>query len=180
MAPKIHWRNNPFRPIRETFSQGKQRIEVLLKPAGLGRYEARIGEQTYTVQVYGYENGELQLDVNGLRQTATVLPGTGQVWWVQMGSKSYDLTWNPALPEASQTVASEGSLHAPMPGQIRAVLVEVGQQVQTGDVLMVLEAMKMEHRIKAPYAGVIGAVHFSVGQTVQADAVLLELHTHPT
>ncbi|MBL8120073.1 MAG: biotin/lipoyl-binding protein [Anaerolineae bacterium] len=180
MAPKIHWRNNPFRPIRETFSQGKQRIEVLLKPTSLDRYEASIGENTYTVQVYGYEKGELRLDVNGLRQTVTVLPGKGQVWWVQMGSKSYDLTWNPALPEASQTVASEGSLHAPMPGQIRAVLVEVGQQVQAGDVLMVLEAMKMEHRIKAPYAGVIGAVHFNVGQTVQADAVLLELHTHPT
>jgi len=62
-----------------------------------------------------------------------------------------------------------------MPGQVRAVQVAVGQQVEAGAVLMILEAMKMEHRIKAPYAGEVIAVHYQVGQQVPVDAVLLEV-----
>ena len=48
-----------------------------------------------------------------------------------------------------------------------------------GDVLMILEAMKMEHRIRAPYAGEVKALHYGVGQSVQADAILLELTAKP-
>ena len=81
---------------------------------------------------------------------------------------------NPAL-NARRAQVAPGLLVAPMPGQIRAVNVVVGQQVQAGDVLLILEAMKMEHRIKAPYAGKVSALYYQVGQSVQADAVLLEL-----
>ena len=63
-----------------------------------------------------------------------------------------------------------------MPGQVIKVQVESGQHVKQGDVLMILEAMKMEHRIIAPYDGTVSAIRFVVGQAVQADAILLELH----
>jgi biotin carboxyl carrier protein len=62
-----------------------------------------------------------------------------------------------------------------MPGQVRAVNVEAGSSVEAGQVLIILEAMKMEHRIKAPYAGIVKVVNCRVGTSVQADAVLLEL-----
>jgi 3-methylcrotonyl-CoA carboxylase alpha subunit len=67
-----------------------------------------------------------------------------------------------------------------MPGQLVAILVTVGQQVQQGDTLLILEAMKMEHRIKAPYRGEVAALPYTVGQAVQADAVLLELRALET
>jgi acetyl/propionyl-CoA carboxylase alpha subunit len=62
-----------------------------------------------------------------------------------------------------------------MPGQVRAVNVVAGQIVDSGQVLMILEAMKMEHRIKAPYKGIVKVVNCHIGDSVQADAVLLEL-----
>lgn len=115
------------------------------------------------------------LSLDGHRQQVTVVEGANDLWWVHTPNGSYDLQWINPLPESGHAVAAEGSLHAPMPGQIRAVYVEVGQRVQAGDVLMIVEAMKMEHRIKAPYAGEVKALHYKVGQSVQADSVLLEL-----
>ncbi len=66
----------------------------------------------------------------------------------------------------------EGSLRSPMPGKILRVDVEAGDQVSTGHILMVLEAMKMEHTISAPYAGIVTQVFNAVGDQVESGAVL--------
>ena len=68
-----------------------------------------------------------------------------------------------------------GSLAAPMPGIVVRVAVEVGQVVETGDALVVIEAMKMEHTISAPHAGRVSEVRVSLGQTVSAGAILAVL-----
>jgi biotin carboxyl carrier protein len=64
---------------------------------------------------------------------------------------------------------------APMPGKVLHVLVQPGQQVEAGDGLLILEAMKMEHRMMAEAAGTVQAVHVADGQMVDAGAVLVEL-----
>jgi 3-methylcrotonyl-CoA carboxylase alpha subunit len=74
---------------------------------------------------------------------------------------------------AGQLVA--GGLSAPMSGSVVRVLVELGQPVETGQALLVLEAMKMEHSIRAPHAGRVGALHCSEGEMVAEGAVLVEL-----
>ncbi|TVS09232.1 MAG: biotin/lipoyl-binding protein [Gammaproteobacteria bacterium] len=68
--------------------------------------------------------------------------------------------------------AVAGSLLAPMPGQVVSLMVAEGESVAEGDVLLVLEAMKMEHSIRAPQAGVVSAVNFAVGDRVEEGAVL--------
>jgi acetyl/propionyl-CoA carboxylase alpha subunit len=173
--PTAYWRNNAYRPIRERFRQGESVHEVLLMPQGNGAYAVTIGDQHYAVQVWNDADGDLALSVDGHRQQVTVLPGAGDHWWIHAAGNSTVLTWLSPLPESGRANAAEGSLHAPMPGQIRAVYVSAGQQVQAGEVLLILEAMKMEHRIKAPYDGEVLAVHYAVGQSVSADVVLLEL-----
>lgn len=169
------WRNNPYRAARERFKQGSGEYEVLLTPKRDGVYDAQIGEKTYRAEVWSFEDGDMSLALDGHRQWLTIVSSDQQDWWVHVDGQSYHLKWISPLPEAGQKAAAEGSLHAPMPGQIRAVNVAVGQKVSTGDTLMILEAMKMEHRIKAPYTGEVAAVNYQVGQQVQADAVLLEL-----
>jgi biotin carboxyl carrier protein len=62
-----------------------------------------------------------------------------------------------------------------MPGQVTGVRVAMGQAVSKGDILLTLEAMKMEHRILAPYDGVVSTIHYKVGDSVQHDEVLLDL-----
>jgi len=69
----------------------------------------------------------------------------------------------------------EGILHAPMPGQIRAVNVQVGDSVTKGQTLLLLEAMKMEIRIQAPCDGTVARIAVKVGKQVDKEQVLLEI-----
>jgi 3-methylcrotonyl-CoA carboxylase alpha subunit len=69
----------------------------------------------------------------------------------------------------------QGGLTAPMNGSIVRVLVEVGQTVDAGAQLVVLEAMKMEHSIRAPQAGVIKALYCQEGEMVGEGSALFEL-----
>jgi len=62
-----------------------------------------------------------------------------------------------------------------MPGKIIAIHAAVGEVVNAGAPLMVLEAMKMEHTITAPHAGTVAALHFSVGAVVQEGVALFVL-----
>ncbi|WP_221033411.1 acetyl/propionyl/methylcrotonyl-CoA carboxylase subunit alpha [Pseudomonas cichorii] len=76
---------------------------------------------------------------------------------------------------ASASHTQQGGFSAPMNGSIVRVLVEVGQQVEAGTQLVVLEAMKMEHSIRAAQAGVITALHCQEGEMVSEGMLLVEL-----
>lgn len=72
----------------------------------------------------------------------------------------------PATPTGGETVA------APMPGTILDIRCSAGQQVQAGDILFILEAMKMENEICAPHAGTIGSIRVQKGSSVATGAPL--------
>jgi len=76
---------------------------------------------------------------------------------------------------AARQVASAGAVTAIMPGKIIRVLVTQGQQVAEGDVVCILEAMKMENELKAPKDGTIKALYIQQGQDVEMGAVLAEI-----
>ena len=80
----------------------------------------------------------------------------------------------PAAAPAPVAAAPAGgeSITAPMPGNILAVNVAAGQAVKKGDVLMILEAMKMENEIMAPCDGTVGAVNVTKGATVETGTLL--------
>jgi acetyl/propionyl-CoA carboxylase alpha subunit len=170
-----HWRNNPFRPIRQRFRHANQTVELLLTPQADNRYNVMIDNQAHEVRVWQQDVEAISLSVDGRRQHVTVVRGAGIQWWVHANGHTSMLEWLDPLPASMQSRSAAGSLRAPMPGQIRAVNVSSGQTVNAGDVLVILEAMKMEHRIEAPHDGLVVAVHFQVGQSVAADAVLLDL-----
>ena len=81
----------------------------------------------------------------------------------------------PAAPKASGA-AGAVSVKAPMPGNIMKVNVKPGQAVKKGDVLVVLEAMKMENDVCAPEDGTVASVEVTQGATVETDAVLVTLN----
>jgi propionyl-CoA carboxylase alpha chain len=67
---------------------------------------------------------------------------------------------------------ASGSLLAPMPGTVVSVKVEVGAEVAAGDVVLVLEAMKMQHTVTAPHAGAVAKVNVEPGAQVASGEVL--------
>ena len=79
----------------------------------------------------------------------------------------------PAAAPAPAAVAADGAkVVAPMPGNILSVNVTPGQAVKEGEVLFILEAMKMENEIVAPVAGTVKQVLVSKGSVVETDAIL--------
>ncbi len=73
---------------------------------------------------------------------------------------------------------AKGSLNSPMPGKILKVLVQNDQEVNKGDALLILEAMKMEHTIKATVDGCVKKVLFKEGEMVQGGVQLIELQAN--
>ena len=71
--------------------------------------------------------------------------------------------------------AASGDVKAPMPGKVLQVLVKPGDAVEEGQSLLVLEAMKMEHRIVAASDGIVTAVHFNADDQVEQGVELLSL-----
>lgn len=84
----------------------------------------------------------------------------------------------PAAPAAAAPAAvpaGEGVVKAPMPGNINEVRFQAGQTVKAGDVVIILEAMKMENEIVAPAAGTLKAVFVQKGGTVNTGDALFEI-----
>ena len=83
-----------------------------------------------------------------------------------------------AAPVAPKAAGKAGAVavKAPMPGNIMKVNVKVGDAVKKGDVLCILEAMKMENEIFAPADGTVASVEVAQGATVATDAVLVTLN----
>jgi 3-methylcrotonyl-CoA carboxylase alpha subunit len=80
-----------------------------------------------------------------------------------------------AAPKAAHAGATDGRIVAPMPGRVLSVDVVAGQAVAAGDRLLVLEAMKMEHRITARSAGTVDAINVAVGDQVADGMLLVEI-----
>ncbi|MCC6613696.1 MAG: biotin/lipoyl-binding protein [Anaerolineae bacterium] len=170
-----HFRNNPYRPITHTFAHGEAETVVRLTPRGDDGYTVEIGDLSHEARLIALSGGEMTLIVDGHRRRVGLAHDRGCCWWVGSEGASWALRWIDPLPAGGGQAQAEGSLRAPMPGNVIAVQVTDGQRVAAGDVLLIMEAMKMEHRIKAPYDGVVAGVHYAVGDFAQAGAVLLDL-----
>ena len=83
-----------------------------------------------------------------------------------------------AAPVAAAPAAAPGSgnpVKAPLPGTISSISVKVGDQVNVGDTVLVLEAMKMQNNIEAEYAGTVTSIVVNPGDSVMEGAVLLTI-----
>ena len=129
---------------------------------------------TFEPKVKVLGKGHYQVTVNGKSFEFRVANGQ-----VHEGPRLLDLEVRRARPELVRKNAggrkADGRIKPPMPGKVVEVKVKEGQEVAEGDVLLVLEAMKMQNDLKAPMAGKVAKVHVSDGSNVEASTVLVEL-----
>jgi biotin carboxyl carrier protein len=144
---------------------------------------ANVDGHTFTVLVEGRSPSMIVL-VDGLPHQVEVLRVDGPHIRVRVGGSEHDVQYGrgqPAVPPAPQvqaprpSVASAGSVTAPMAGRIIRLAVEAGTSVESGDLLLILEAMKMENEIRAPVNGQVAEVHVTPGQRVAEGAALVTL-----
>jgi propionyl-CoA carboxylase alpha chain len=125
------------------------------------------------VAVVSASASRVVLDVAGVRLTFGVHK-VGATSFVDSSEGSVSLTALPRYP-LPLPEAPEGSLIAPLPGAIGRVLVVPGQRVAAGDLLLTVEAMKLEHPVHAPADGVISDLRVSAGAQVETGTLLAVL-----
>jgi len=158
--------------VRLTLADGQPREALILAPAAdPGREESGTRLDLAAASVTGRTVSAV---LNGERHGAR-WHRRGSQLHVWSGDAHHEFSVeDPRAQEFAATVAS-GGLTTPLPGVVSAVSVQEGQAVAAGAVLMVIEAMKMEHSITAPYDGVVRAIHFARGDRVPEGSELLSL-----
>lgn len=144
-----------------------------IAPDGQG-YSVSLDGRIHRIAVLDSQDGLLEVLIDGRRVRASV-SSEGRRRWVTVGGRTFVLTRSSASRRSAAAHAGSSELSAPMPGQVRAVNVKSGDPVAKGQVLVVLEAMKMEIRLQAPFDGRVSAVDARLGQTVEREQILVRL-----
>ena len=132
------------------------------------------GDTASLVGVVHTGDGWIEFEDGGQRHRLHVFRHGGRVW-VQGPDGDVELAAVPRFPEAGIEEGVTGGLAAPMPGTVLAVHVAAGDTVSGGQLLMIVEAMKMEHRITAPQAGTVREIRARPGEQVAAGDLLAVL-----
>ncbi|MDH5210968.1 MAG: 3-methylcrotonyl-CoA carboxylase, partial [Betaproteobacteria bacterium] len=166
------WRLNQGSHHRFVFAEHGARHEVTLQFRP-GSYGLTIDGREYALAGERTAPGSLRLQLDGSVFEARAVH-VAQHWYVAARGARAVLRLEDGLP-ADEDESAPGSLAAPMPGKVIALLVQPGAKVEKGAPLLILEAMKMEHTISAPAGGVVKAIHFAAGEQVPEGAELLTL-----
>jgi biotin carboxyl carrier protein len=164
----------------------------------MSKLSVTVDGYTYEVELEQQPNGELQMKVTVDGQAYTVVAPDSrsplnEMEWFIVGRRPYEVMIDPALEwirsawgihslevqdlEAGlpRLAVGDGRVKAPIPGQITRLCVEAGDEVEQGEPLLVLEAMKMENEIRAPVSGRVKVLNVSPGQRVALHEVLAEI-----
>jgi biotin carboxyl carrier protein len=135
-------------------------------------YKFKVNENGYTVNIKSHENNIINLEVNGTSYEVIMredIKKTKTPTLVRAASKQ------PIVPLKVNPKSKKTKIVAPIPGVILSLNVNVGDTIKENDLLLVLEAMKMENNIVAEKSGVVTAIKVEVGQQVLQDALMIEL-----
>ncbi len=167
------WRNTVMPPESVSYMHGDKQLNIAYQAQRDGSFRISAGELESRVVIQSWSENEISLTIDDRRMSCTVV-ADGTRWLVHGPGGQVELTELPRFPAAVHEGVS-GGLTAPMPGNVLACYVKQGDLVEQGQLLLILEAMKMEHRITAPDAGVISEIRIQQGDQVANGELLIVL-----
>lgn len=142
-----------------------------------GSGQATIDGRQITFDILESQPGVMTIRAAGCISRIYYAAGDGGRWFSMDGCTFFIEEPKTRRSRSSSEVPGRSQVSAPMPAQVRSVLVENGDHVQAGQTLLLLEAMKMEIRIKAPADGMVENLKIQAGQTVTRSQNLLEIQS---
>ena len=157
-------------------TDGSEQHDISVRRTGEGEYEVVVDGKTRVLHAQRRGNGEWLLGKGASRR----------VWCTQTNQDRVSLssggaTWTVTARDASRGnhggdgEASQGQVSTPMPGVVVRVAVQEGDVVDKGQVLCVVEAMKMENEYRADVAGTVDKIHIAAGQALDAGASMITI-----
>ncbi|MFJ4193525.1 acetyl/propionyl/methylcrotonyl-CoA carboxylase subunit alpha [Pseudomonas sp. NPDC089534] len=168
------WRNNVGVPVDYRLGLGEQTWDVQLHAGPDGVFRVQAAERSLDLTLIEQDERHVTLQIDGLRQRHAYRLEADRLWLFS-GAASLNLEDRTHAVIDSQSSVGSGTLKAPMDGAIVDVLVSEGSPVSKGQLLVVLEAMKMEHPLTAGIDGVLRRVQVKVGDQVKNRQVLLQV-----
>ena len=138
-----------------------------------GTFEVQVDERQHAVAVYELTGDRVDIEIDRAR-TNLVVTAAGDQWFVHGPRGDLSVRELPRFP-ARDADDFQGGLVAPMPGNVLATHIKEGDTVEQGQLLLILEAMKMEHRITAPITGTVTKLLVAEGDQVANGEMLIVL-----
>ena len=172
------WRNLRSQPHRISYESGSRVVDVSYDWESKNDFAVTVDGESHVVTLVAHERLAAEadaviLDIDGSTQRFVVRIRGSQSWINSVAGQT-TLAENPRFADAVVGAAAAGPT-APVPGRVVQVSVVAGDRVEAGQVLAVMEAMKMEHRIEAAVSATVVEVLCAVGDQVDAHQLLVVL-----
>ncbi len=171
------WRSSGVLRSPMTLRCGDEQHEVTVELDGRDAATVTFGQDAIGLRVASDAHGRLRFECDGLLQAAVYAVERTRAW-LSIDGVSHAFEEPDLRAEAAQS--SDGTVRSPLSGTVMTVQVEEGASVTRGQLLVTVEAMKMEHRIEAPLDGVATDVTVSAGDQVAGEQTLLRIESEET
>jgi acetyl-CoA/propionyl-CoA carboxylase biotin carboxyl carrier protein len=162
------WRlGEPAWTVRRLQAHGGEPVQVRVR-GGSTAAQVQVGDGRPMPARVERDGDRLSVTLDDVTTRYTVVHAQGTVWLAADGHVTA-LREHERLAAAGAAAASDGAVTAPMPGTVTVVQVSLGDQVEAGTPLLVVEAMKMEHVLTAPVAGTVTELPVTAGHQVRLD-----------
>ena len=171
------WSSNSVQAHPITLSSDGDSIDVRVQRTG-NSWSATVQGENVSIAIIARDQVHVRFEADGLTRRAAYLSEADEIT-IDLDGRVYRFEDTTHRATSKAGAGGDGVLRAPMSGAITVVRVVQEQAVARGDVLAVLEAMKMEHQIVAPISGTVSTVAVAAGQQVGARDILFVLKGDP-
>ncbi|UCE11962.1 MAG: biotin/lipoyl-binding protein [Candidatus Thorarchaeota archaeon] len=142
----------------------------------------KVGDETFTLKTAVSEDGTWTINDTSTDHQARIIRRAGRKATIELNEEEVEIVWDRVRQQEDHVATGgaiaddkriSGGIYPPMPGKITEVKVRVGDSVQAGDTVCILEAMKMFNELKAPSDGQIKEVNIEPGSSVTPSDLLI-------